>query len=128
MANQQASGDGASGSARTQFKPGQSGNPGGKSKGFATIIKGLCGDDYEKIATGFALIAWGSDEQRREFFGTTVKVSAKDRLIAMRELRDSGPGRPVQTLDHRGNVPAATRVIHEEPADLELPAAQAEAS
>jgi hypothetical protein len=98
----------------TQFKPGEpSANPGGRPKGFANRIKELCGEDYDKIARGFAVIAWGTAEERQEFFGVAVKVSAKDRLIAMRELRDSGPGRPVQTLEHLGDVPTVTRVIHE---------------
>ena len=98
----------------TQFKPGNNANPGGRPKGFANKIKALCGDDYDKIADGLFMIAFGTATQRHEFFGETVNVSAKDRVAALKELRDSGPGRPVQTLDHRGNVPATTRVVHEE--------------
>jgi hypothetical protein len=110
----------------TQFKPGQpSANPGGRPKGFANKIKALCGDDYDKLADGLFMIAFGTKGQREEFFGEDVKVTAKDRVAALKELRDSGPGRPVQTLDHRGNVPGTTRVIHEEAdlSDTDLPAA-----
>ena len=101
------------GSKATQFQAGNNANPGGRPKGFATKIKELCGDDYEKIARGLYLIAFGTAEQRQEFFGETVKVQTKDRIAAAIALRDSGPGRPVQALEHRGDVPAATRVVHE---------------
>ena len=96
-----------------KFESGQSGNPGGRPKGFATKIKELCGDDYEKIAKGLYLIAFGTAHERDEFFGESVRVTTKDRIAAAIALRDSGPGRPVQALEHRGDVPQATRVIHE---------------
>ena len=101
------------GSRATQFQPGNNANPGGRPKGFATKIKELCGDDYEKIARGFYLIAFGTAQERQEFFGESVKVQTKDRIAAAIALRDSGPGRPVQALEHRGDVPAATRIVHE---------------
>jgi uncharacterized protein DUF5681 len=98
-----------------QFKPGQSGNPGGRSKGFATKIKELCGDDYEKIAEGLFAIAFGTAAARSKFFGETVNVTTKDRIAAAIALRDSGPGRPAQTLDHRGDAPQRHRVVYEKP-------------
>ena len=59
---------------------------------------------------GLVLIAWGTAKQREKFFGEPVAVSARDRLEAMVELRDSGPGRPVQAfeIDPAGAVPAFT--------------------
>ena len=45
------------------------------------------------------MIAFGTAKQRENFFGEPVNVSTRDRLAAMVELRDSGPGRPMQTLD-----------------------------
>ena len=80
--------------------PGQSGNPLGRPKGFAAAIKALCGgDDYPKIALGFALIAWGSKTARRKFFGAELEVTTADRLRALTELRDSGPGKPAQPVE-----------------------------
>jgi hypothetical protein len=110
------------GSKATQFQPGNTANPGGRPKGFATKIKELCGDDYEQIAEGLYTIARGKPAEIEAFFGCDIgKVTAKDRIAAFVALRDSGPGRPVQALEHRGDVPAATRIVHEfadeEPAD-----------
>lgn len=106
----------------TQFKPGNNANPGGRPKGFATKIKELCGDDYEKIARGLYMIAFGAAHERAEFFGESVRVSAKDRIAAAVALRDSGPGKPVQTLEHRGDVPQPRKVSYERQADVDLDA------
>ena len=46
------------------------------------------------VSAGWLAIA---AKQREKFFGEPVAVSTRDRLAAMVELRDSGPGRPVQT-------------------------------
>jgi hypothetical protein len=81
------------------FPKGVCPNPGGRPKGFVGRIKEACGEDYEKLVEGFCLLAFGTPAERRAFFGESVKVSARDRLMAMVELRDSGPGRPVQTVD-----------------------------
>jgi hypothetical protein len=82
------------------WKPGESGNPGGRPKGFAARIKELTGgDDYPRIAEAFAVIAFGTAGQRRQFFGEPLKVTARDRIAALIELRDSGPGRPTQTIN-----------------------------
>lgn len=93
----------AVGKEQTQFRPGTSGNPGGKAKGFPAQIQKYCGKDYGKIAQGFALIAFGTDAECKTFFRETIRRATKDRLIALRELRDSGPGKPSQPVSMQGN-------------------------
>jgi hypothetical protein len=90
---------GESGNQSTQFRPGQSGNPGGRQKGFAKAIQAKCGDDYERIVEGLYAIAFGSPKQVKEVFGPRFEVTPKMRLTALLELRNSGPGRPRQVDD-----------------------------
>jgi hypothetical protein len=65
-------------------------------------------DRFTEVVDGFFVIAFGTPMQRKRFFGESITVSASDRLRAMVELRDSGPGRPVPTMeiDERAQVPA----------------------
>ena len=91
--NRHETGRGADG----RFRNGVSGN--GRPADVGRIKPATGGDDYPKLVKGFAVIAFGTAKQREKFFGEPVEVSTRDRLAAMTELRDSGPGRPVQTVD-----------------------------
>ena len=85
------------------FEANNRANPGGRPKGFAARIQQLCGGkDYPKIADGYYLIALGTAKQRTEFFGEPVRVSVSDRIKALTELRDSGPGKPKQSTELSG--------------------------
>lgn len=81
-----------------RWAPGVSGNPGGRPRGFARIIREYCGENFERIVEGLFLIAYGTAQQRRAYFGERVSVSTRERVLAMIELRDSGPGRPMQRI------------------------------
>jgi hypothetical protein len=84
------------------FRKGVSPNAGGRPKGFAARIRERCGEDYGLIADALYVIGYGTAAQRRAFFGERVTVSTRDRLVAIIELRDSGPGRPAQAIDLDG--------------------------
>ena len=84
------------------FQPGQSGNPGGRPKGFARTVQSKAGKNGRKLVEAFWLIAHGTPKEREEFFGEPVKVSTKDRLVALAELADRGWGRPAQAIDVNG--------------------------
>lgn len=89
------------------FQKGESGNPGGRPLGFVGCIREQCGDDYERIVEALCVVAFGTAAQRKAFFGERVRVTMRDRLAAIVELRDSGPGRPALMIeDTRPTAPA----------------------
>jgi hypothetical protein len=106
-----------------KFVSGQSGNPGGRPKGFAAAIKAKCGDDYERLVDGLYILAFGSPTEIAEYFQHAgLEVDAKIRLAALIELRDSGPGKPksVVELETPPDVPlfAITAAIAVQPVRL----------
>ena len=65
-------------------------------------------DDFErrgvlakaKSGKGWWLVLkFGRAAERRAFFGERVRVTTRDRLMAIVELRDSGPGRPAMAIE-----------------------------
>jgi len=81
------------------FTPGQSGNPGGRPRGLAALVRERIGADGAPLFDALKLIAVGPPKDRDQFFGERVKVSTRDRLSAIQELADRGWGRPVPMAD-----------------------------
>jgi hypothetical protein len=86
------------GSRRTQFRPGQANNPRGRTPGVAAAIKQLVGESGEKLWQAWSVVAFGDDAAAEKVLGKRVKIGIGDKMKALAELRDSGFGRPMQTM------------------------------
>ena len=86
------------GSKTTQFQPGNRANPGGRPKGVAAAIKKLVGEDGQKLWNAWYAVAFGDDQAVTNALGRSVKITAADKMRALAELRDSGFGRPMQSM------------------------------
>lgn len=70
------------------FAPGQSGNPGGRPKGLAAMVR-------EKTHDGFDLVTF-----YHEVFTGKKRSGLKEKMQAAEWLADRGFGKPVQTNQH----------------------------
>ncbi len=69
-----------------RFKPGQSGNPGGKPKGFGALIRQESKDGAELVRTALAILR-------------NTKAANRDRLKAAEFLADRGWGKPPTSIN-----------------------------
>lgn len=83
------------------WKPGQSGNPGGRSKGIMAFVKERCGESGERLILALEAIALGNAEDHKRVFGVkrALHVTTRDRISALQELLDRGFGRAIQSME-----------------------------
>lgn len=81
------------------FKPGQSGNPGGKPKGLMASVHAKCGKDGKKLVEAAYLLAMGTPADVRAFFGENVRRDGKVRMAAIQFLADRGYGKAADVFD-----------------------------
>jgi hypothetical protein len=84
------------------FKPGQSGNPGGRPKSLLTTVRAKCGEDGKKLVDAVYVLAMGTPAEVRAFFGESVKRDARARLQAIEWLADRGYGKAIETVEMSG--------------------------
>ena len=84
------------------WKPGQSGNPGGRPKGVAKTVREVCGGSPLRLAHGLLEIA------------EDPKVRPRDRIAAYSELLDRGWGK----------APAFASIEASDPLELDAVAAE----
>jgi hypothetical protein len=82
-----------------KFKPGQSGNPGGRPKGLRAYIQAKCGEDGKALVDA----AWS--------IATDKKASPAARISAMTLLFDRGWGKAAQPLTGDGDNGAGGPVL-----------------
>ena len=108
--NRRTSGRGrAAGSLATQFKPGESGNLGGRPRALRCSVQDKVAAD--NLVDFWRLVAFGSDGEIREQFGTTSGPRWSDRMTAVVELADRGFGKPGQTDDQTMAVGEVTQLF-----------------
>lgn len=93
------------------FKPGQSGNPGGrpKGKGLALAVRAKAGDDGEHLVSAWWELATAKSDAIKKKYGAAPTV--RDRLTALQELADRGFGKAPQTVAGDPDNPVTVRVV-----------------
>jgi hypothetical protein len=83
------------------FRPGESGNPGGRPRGLARVTREVVGDDGEAIAHFWLEVMNDRDQKMR------------DRLDASRLLAERGWGKPTLVVDTAPDEPANDERLQE---------------
>ena len=84
---------------RGGFKPGISGNPGGRPAGIRAHVHARVGANGEKLFDFWMLIAFGQEADIRRRFGARTVVRLQERMQAVEELANRGFGKPTLPID-----------------------------
>lgn len=95
-------GRGSGGVTRRGFRPGQSGNPGGRPAGLAELVRSRTQDGAKMVELMVAILNGESIAGK--------KPRLRDRMDAAAWLADRGFGKAVQTLEHAGEIAQPVRV------------------
>lgn len=90
----------------TQFRPGQSGNPGGRQKGLARLVRDLIAAKVEEDPILGKIDGWAAITLRlyEVAVGRQEGVAEKDRITAAKLLYDRAGGLPRQEVELSGGV------------------------
>lgn len=83
------------------WAPGQSGNPGGRPKGFAALVRERCEEGVPLIEYGFRVLQGLEVSAEGGSIREQVDV-ARLRLEAAKWLAERGWGQPQQLIEHTG--------------------------
>lgn len=104
------------------FKPGVSGNPAGRAKGLGRMVREIVGDDMRAVIYMQRCVALGippaiedferlglvlSDPQRKAL-EAFPKIQPRDSHKSAEFLRDTGWHKPLQRIEHDGQVQVGT--------------------
>ena len=84
---------------RGGFKPGVSGNPGGRPAGIRALVQARVGANGEQLVDFWMLVAFGEDADIKRQFGARTVVRLQERMQAVEELANRGFGKPTQPID-----------------------------
>jgi hypothetical protein len=103
--------------AATAFKPGQSGNSGGRPRGLERLVRETVGGDMVTIIKAQIAIATG----KKPDIGIEIPaIKASDMTKAAEWLGDRGWGKARQTVDLSGDTAGARRIDYSKLSDAEI--------
>lgn len=105
------------------FEPGRSGNPAGRAKGLGRLVRDLVGKDMRAVVYVQRCVALGIPPElaeleqlgieltaaQREALAAFPKVAIRDSHKAAEFLRDTGWHKPLQRVEHDGQVQVGTQ-------------------